>query len=230
MRREPCSNGAQPDDVFGGARRPGHALMMPELSEADATRTRIIEVADQLFYRQGIRAVRVDQIATALGMSKKTLYRLFPSKNDLVLAYLKGRFRPLPATSDKPPAQQILDNFDWLARSLSTSRADRGCAFVNALAELGEDDVEARALCVQYKDSRRLWYRRLLTQLGVDDPDTLATQLALLVDGVYASVLVHEHANAASAAIAAVRVLLKNAGVPLGLAPEPHDRRAEAAA
>jgi AcrR family transcriptional regulator len=189
--------------------------MMIDLSEPEAARSQIVEVADGLFYRQGLRAVSVDQITAALGISKKTLYRLFPSKSDLVLAYLRGRFRPLPAHSSKPPAQQILDNFDWLARSLSTNRADRGCAFVNALAELGEEEVEARALCVEYKDSRRLWYRGLLAQLGVDDPDTLATQLALLVDGVYAAVLVHKHPGMVNAAIAAARVLLKNAGVPL---------------
>jgi hypothetical protein len=61
------------------------------------------------------------------------------------------------------------------------------------LAELGSEDSEVRELAVAYKECRRLWYRDLLSQLDVDDPDTLATQLALLVDGAYAAVLVHQN-------------------------------------
>jgi AcrR family transcriptional regulator len=186
---------------------------MSESAPAPATRDRILEAVDRLFYRQGIRAVGVDAIAADLGISKKTLYRLFPSKDDLVLAYLNGRFRPLPANSNKPPAEQILANFDWIARSMSSAKDFRGCAFLNAIAELGDEDGEARDLAVRYKESRRLWYRELLTQLDVDDPDTLATQLALLIDGAYAAMLVRKDPAMMQPAIAAARVLLKNAGV-----------------
>jgi AcrR family transcriptional regulator len=186
---------------------------MSESAPAPATRDRILEAVDRLFYRQGIRAVGVDAIAADLGISKKTLYRLFPSKDDLVLAYLNGRFRPLPANSNKPPAEQILANFDWIARSMSSAKDFRGCAFLNAIAELGDEDGKARDLAVSYKESRRLWYRELLTQLDVDDPDTLATQLALLIDGAYAAMLVRKDPAMMQAAIAAARILLKNAGV-----------------
>jgi AcrR family transcriptional regulator len=186
---------------------------MSETAPGLSTRDRILEAVDRLFYRQGIRAVGVDAIAADLGISKKTLYRLFPSKDDLILAYLNGRFRPLPANSDKPPAEQILANFDWIARMMSSAKDFRGCAFLNAIAELGDEDGEARDLAIRYKESRRLWYRQLLTQLDVDDPDTLATQLALLIDGAYAAMLVRKDPAMMQAAIAAARVLLKNAGV-----------------
>jgi len=188
---------------------------MSETVTFRSTRDRILDAVDRLFYRQGIRAVGVDAIAADLGISKKTLYRLFPSKDDLVLAYLNGRFRPLPANSDKPPGEQILANFDWIARSMSSAKDFRGCAFLNAIAELGDEDNAARDLAISYKESRRLWYRQLLTQLDVDDPDTLATQLALLLDGAYAAMLVRKDPAMMQAAIAAARVLLKNAGVPL---------------
>ncbi|HET6234978.1 MAG TPA: TetR/AcrR family transcriptional regulator [Acetobacteraceae bacterium] len=155
----------------------------------------------------------MDAIAAELGISKKTLYRYFPSKDDLVIGYLRGRFRPLPEASVKPPAEQILANLEWIARSLTGARDFRGCAFVNALAELGSEDSEARKLAVAYKESRRLWYRDLLSQLGVDDPDTLATQLSLLVDGAYAAVLIHQDPAMMRPAIAAARILLKAAGV-----------------
>jgi AcrR family transcriptional regulator len=194
-----------------------------------AIRERILAGVDRLFYVQGIKSVGVDAIAAELGISKKTLYRYFPSKDDLVIGYLQGRFRPLPEASAKPPAEQILANLEWIARSLTSAKDYRGCAFLNALGELGSEDSEVRQLAVAYKDSRRLWYRDLLSQLDVDDPDTLATQLALLVDGAYAAVLVHQDPAKMRPAIAAARTLLKAAGVaistgeaksaPIGQAP-----------
>jgi len=180
-----------------------------------AIRDRILAGVDRLFYAQGIKSVGVDAIAAELGISKKTLYRHFPSKDDLVIAYLRGRFRPLPEASTKPPAEQILANLEWIARSLTTTKDFRGCAFLNVLAELGSENGEVRQLAVAYKESRRLWYRDLLSRLDVDDPDTLATQLALLVDGAYAAVLTHQDSARMRPAIAAARALLKAAGVAI---------------
>jgi hypothetical protein len=119
----------------------------------------------------------------------------------------RGRFRPLPEASTKAPAEQIRANLEWIARSLTSAGDSRGCAFLNVLAELGNEDSEARKLAVAYKESRRLWYRDLLSQLDVDDPDTLATQLSLLVDGAYAAVLTHQDPAMMRPAIAAGRVL-----------------------
>lgn len=186
---------------------------MIDLQKPTGTRERILAAVDRLFYRRGLQAVGVDQIASELGISKKTLYRHFLSKDDLIVAYLKGRFRPLPATSSKPPAEQILRNFEWFARSLSMAEDYRGCAYLNALAELGDEEGEARKLAIEFKESRRLWYRDLLSQLEVDDPDTLATQLSLLIDGAYAAALVRRDPSVGWAAVAAARILLKSAGV-----------------
>jgi len=180
-----------------------------------AIRERILAAVDRLFYAQGIKSVGVDAIAAELGISKKTLYRHFPSKDDLVISYLQRRFRPLPVASTKPPAEQILDHLEWIARSLTSAKDYRGCAFLNVLAELGSEDSEAREMAVAYKESRRLRYRDLLSQLDVDDPDTLATQLALLVDGAYAAVLIHRDPAKMRPAIAAARTLLKAAGVAI---------------
>src|SRR5579863_6605785 len=76
---------------------------------------RILETADRLFYLRGIRAVGVDTIAAEIGISKRTLYNHFPSKDALISAYLERRFIQIPA-SDKPPAEQILATFDTLER------------------------------------------------------------------------------------------------------------------
>src|SRR5882672_533653 len=81
---------------------------------------RILETADRLFYGQGIRAMGVDTIAAEIGISKRTLYNHFPSKDALIVAYLQRRLRLVP-TSDKPPAQQILDDFERLERAFAAA-------------------------------------------------------------------------------------------------------------
>src|ERR1041384_4616719 len=110
-------------------------------TRSNEMRERILETADRLFYEQGIRAVGVDTVAAEAGISKRTLYNYFPSKDDLIVAYLSRRFRTVPLTGD-PPAAQILEQFDRLERAFASGRF-RGCPFVNAVAELKEPDHEA---------------------------------------------------------------------------------------
>src|SRR5207244_13396605 len=88
---------------------------------------RILEIADRLFYLQGIRAVGVDTIAAEIGISKRTLYNHFPSKDALIAAYLARRF-VAPRPSEQPPVEQILGTFDSLARR-SPATACSGCPF-----------------------------------------------------------------------------------------------------
>jgi AcrR family transcriptional regulator len=172
---------------------------------------RILATADRLFYLQGIRAVGVDTIAAEVGISKRTLYNHFPSKDALIAAYLAGRSKAIPP-SDKPPLEQILGSFDRLARN--SGRAEfRGCPFVNAVAELADEDHEARSIARAFKESRRLWFRGLLEQLGATEADALATQLAILIDGAIAADLVRNDPAMARSAKAAAQVLLANAGI-----------------
>jgi AcrR family transcriptional regulator len=175
---------------------------------------RILETADRLFYLQGIRAIGVDTIAAEIGISKRTLYNHFPSKDALIRAYLERRFVP-PRASDKPPVEQILGTFDALERRFSASDF-RGCPFVNAVAELGAEDQSVRQIAIAFKESRRLWFRDLLLRLGVADPEGLATQLTLLVDGSIAQDLVRDDPSMARAAKDAAQVLLAHAGVEVG--------------
>src|SRR5436309_3478449 len=175
---------------------------------------RILETADRLFYQRGIRAIGVDTSAAVVGISKRTLYDHFPSKDELIATYLQRRFRQAPA-SDKPPAEQILGTFDRLERGFA-SKGFRGCPFVNAVAELGSQDRSVKKIAVAFKESRRLWFRDLLKQIGVADPEGLATQLTLLVDGSIAQDLVRDDPSMARAAKEAAKVLLANAGVEVG--------------
>ena len=187
---------------------------MASLQQKPDMKERILQTADKLFYLQGIRAIGVDTIAAEIGISKRTLYNHFPSKDALITAYLERRFVE-PKASDKPPAEQILATFDALERRFA-AKDFRGCPFVNAVAELGTEDKAVRKIAIAFKESRRLWFRDRLVQLGVKDADALATQLVLLVDGSIAQDLVRNDPAMARAAKEAARVLLINAGVKVG--------------
>src|SRR3954451_25097190 len=93
--------------------------VMAALREKPSMKARILETADRLFYLRGIRAVGVDTIAAEIGISKRTLYNHFPSKDELIAAYLKGRFTTAPA-SDKSAVDQILGTFDRLERGFAS--------------------------------------------------------------------------------------------------------------
>jgi AcrR family transcriptional regulator len=172
---------------------------------------RILETADRLFYSRGIRAVGVDTIADEIGISKRTLYNYYPSKDALIVAYLSRRLVPLEI-SDKPPLEQIPAAFDRLERSLSRG-AFRGCPFVNAVAEIGEDLAEASKVAVTFKERRRLWFRDLLDRLGVAEPETLATQLAILLDGAIAAGLVRRDPAMARMARQAAEALVRGTSI-----------------
>ena len=184
---------------------------------------RILQTTDRLFYEQGIRAVGVDTVAAEVGISKRTLYNYYPSKDELITAYLARRFKPVPFT-DQPPAAQILGDFERLERSFANDRF-RGCPFVNAVAELKQPGHAANRIAVAFKDARRAWFRALLVRLDVDDPDGLATQLMLLVDGAIAAAIVRGDPKVAHAARAAAATLLAAAGVDVDGAGKRRRRR-----
>lgn len=171
---------------------------------------RILDTADRLFYGQGT-ATGVDTIAAEANVSKRTLYNHYPSKDALIVAYLQRRLRLIP-TNDKPPAQQILDDFDRLERAFA-SEGFRGCAFVNAVAELKDPKHAANDVALQFKELRRQWFRSLLQRGGATDPDGLSLQVLLLVDGAIAAALVRKDPTVARAAKEAARVLLQAAGL-----------------
>ena len=175
-----------------------------------AMQERILETADRLFYGQGIRAVGVDTIAAEIGISKRTLYNYFPSKDDLIVAYLSRRLKPAPP-SDRPPLEQILGAFDRLERTIATG-VFRGCPFVNAVAELKEPAHAANRIALAFKEQRRAWFQGLLERLGVEQSQLLSMQLQLLMDGAIAAAIVRGDSKVAVVARDTAAVLLKAAG------------------
>ena len=150
---------------------------------------RILAAADKLFYHHGIRAVGVDAVAAEAGVSKRTLYNYYATKDDLIAAYLVARFRHI-APSDAPAREQLLGYFDHLERVFAKSDY-RGCPYVNAVCELSDPKHAAVGIALQFKEQRRQWMRALLQRLGANDADALATQLQLLAEGAVSAALVH---------------------------------------
>jgi AcrR family transcriptional regulator len=174
---------------------------------------RIMEAADRLFYQKGIRAVGVDTVAAEAGISKRSLYDTFPSKDALVAAYLRQRIQPLPA-SDQSPAAQVLALFDQLHARFANGDF-RGCPFVNAVTELAEDCETARAIALNYKEERRQHIASLLVQAGASHPDALANHIALLFEGAIASMLVRQDPAVAIQARDAATVLMRAGGAAI---------------
>ena len=173
---------------------------------------RILSAADKLFYGQGIRAVGVDAIAEKAGVSKRTLYSYYRTKDELVAAYLTGRFKLIPP-SDAPAREQILGYFDRLERAFSDG-GFRGCPYVNAVTELGDRKHAAVEIAVRFKEQRLEWYRTLLERMGARDAAGVAVQLQIVVEGAIASHLVREDPAIARAARKAAEVLL-DAALPV---------------
>jgi len=173
----------------------------------------ILDAADRLFYLHGINATGVDTIAVEAGVSKRTLYKHFTSKEGLAAAYLARRAMH-SVDSPGDPLEQILAVFDGLERRFASKRF-RGCPFVNAVCELGADPAHAAVVeAARFKARRRDWFHARLQALGAPDPDTLADQMLIIVDGATAvSAVRGGDPQVARTARRAARVLLAHAGV-----------------
>jgi AcrR family transcriptional regulator len=187
---------------------------MSTVPAAAAIELRILDTAETLFYATGIQSVGVDAVCAHAGVSKRTLYKHFPSKEALVAAYLMrlAERRTLPDGRGDPMAA-LLGMYDTLERWFARSDF-RGCPFVNAVAEVGGDPLHpAVPVAAGAKDTRREWIRLRLVALGARDAGGLAEQLLLLFEGAIATSLVRGGDPAAArAARDAALVLMKAAG------------------
>ncbi|TDC26956.1 TetR family transcriptional regulator [Streptomyces sp. 8K308] len=174
---------------------------------------RILAVASELFYRRGIHAVGVDTIAAESGVTKRTLYDRFGSKEGLLVAYLETRdqrWRDLITdrldAAEGDPVRRALVPFEVLPEWLGDS--DRGCSFINAFAELPEPEHPGRQVIVAEKKWLRDLFHRELTAAGAAAPDRLAVQLLSLHEGSIVSFAIAGEADAAATAFEAAEALL----------------------
>jgi AcrR family transcriptional regulator len=153
-------------------------------------RARILSAAGELFYRHGIRAVGVETIAEAAGTNKMTLYRHFASKDELVAEYLRQSAKGADACWERferaHPGDALAQVCAWLEEMAGhiAEPGERGCALVNAAVELAEKDHPARRVIEECKMAQRTRLIRLCRDAGLSEPDMLADELLILVEGV----------------------------------------------
>ncbi|WP_433296255.1 TetR/AcrR family transcriptional regulator [Pseudonocardia sp. CA-142604] len=151
-------------------------------------RERILAAANEQFYAEGIRAVSADRLIAAAGVSKVTFYRHFPSKDDLVVAYLDGR-----AAVERHALEQLRSQTGDACGTLlaiahaiadmSCSPGFRGCPFINAAAEFADPAHPARKAIATHRAWFATFVKDLLGEMAIPDRETVADQLIILRDG-----------------------------------------------
>lgn len=149
----------------------------------------ILAAASTLFYERGIHAVGVDSIAAAAGVTKRTLYDRFGSKEQLIVEYLRARnaewqefLRSRLDAADPTPSAQLAAVFD-ATRDWSADRGHKGCAMINAHAEISDPAHPAYPIIVGQKHELRDLLRSIATDAGAPDANALAQQLFILHEG-----------------------------------------------
>ncbi|OQW58449.1 MAG: hypothetical protein A4S14_07370 [Proteobacteria bacterium SG_bin9] len=170
---------------------------MPRVSGQDG-RAAILAAASRLFYEQGLEPVSIDMVAAAAGLTKRALYYHFPTKHDLVLAYLDAAgdialvlLKKMAQTSGAPDAHPYARLLEGLRKWLKT-RGFHGCVFLRA-ARSYPDDLQIGQISIRHKELTLAWLTVLARDAGGARPDDLALQFRLLLDGVFASDQLYDH-------------------------------------
>lgn len=188
--------------------------MMSE--KVNPTRKRLVDAATRLFYAEGIGRVSVDAVAEKAGLTKRTLYYHFKSKDDLIAAYLDGRDQPnleqmagwfnaAEGGADKK-VEAIFTNLARVARHPKW----KGCGFLRTAAELaampGHPAVKAGA---RHKTNFEKWLAGALSSHDVGAAKMLAREIVLLMDGAFSSMLIHHNPDYVNAAGHAAATLIR---------------------
>lgn len=186
-------------------------------------RDRIFLAAKKLFYRYGIRGVSVDTIAAEADTTKVTLYRVFASKDDLVVQVLEDHIRRFwqwwdgvvePHAGD--PRKQLEALFTSFKAGLCSDEAERGCPVANTAVEIIEEDHPAKKIIRDHEVEISKRLRALCEQMNARDPQRLSDALTLLISGVMASRLLCNSTEQISSVSLAVQALLDSPTIGVG--------------
>lgn len=187
-----------------------------DLDPQALTRTRILNSAARLFYRRGIRAVTVDEVAAEASVTKVTVYKHFRAKDELVAACLHALderffswFVQEVEASTADPRDRLLTVFDVLDRWFRRSDF-RGCAFINATVELADPGHPAHEAVIAHKSRCRRYFRALAEAAGLENSDALSDQWMLLSEGATITALVEDDRDAARRARTGADAILKS--------------------
>ncbi|MGH9104598.1 MAG: TetR/AcrR family transcriptional regulator [Acidimicrobiales bacterium] len=198
----------------------------------DNIRETILDTAETLFYERGFQAVPMDELRDRAGVPLKRIYACFPSKTDLVQAYLERqdeRWRDAVeiyvTARSADPREQLLLVFDAV-EARARGQSFRGCAFHNAFGELGGTSAPTAAIVRAHKHHLRDFLTRTARRAGLRRPAEVALQLFLLAEGALVTAAIDDDPNiprrakaAAAAVVAAAEALPNHAHKPSNPAP-----------
>jgi AcrR family transcriptional regulator len=152
-------------------------------------RQQILETASQLFYQKGIQNVGINEIIASSGVAKRTLYRHFVSKDELIEEVMKHRatewlywFETAVSDRGNTAKEKLLATFDVL-REWYASPDFRGCPFINAVLEIADASHPAHEVSIRVRESIRMQIKQLAEEAGVKDSESFSQQYLLLIGG-----------------------------------------------
>ncbi|NEN89013.1 MAG: TetR/AcrR family transcriptional regulator [Okeania sp. SIO3H1] len=159
------------------------------MKSSNHPRQQILETASQLFYQKGIQNVGINEIIATSGVAKRTLYRHFTSKDELIEAVMKHRatewlnwFEMAVRDRGNTAKERLLATFDIL-REWYASPNFRGCPFINAVLEIADASHPAHDVSVGVRESIRMQIKHLAEEVGVTDAESFSQQYLLLIGG-----------------------------------------------
>ena len=169
-------------------------------------RGRLLSAATHLFCKNGINATGIEAIIEEAGTAKTTLYKLFGSKANLVHAVLEGEGRQWrewfigAIESGGGGAQSKLIRIFPVLKSWFREERFYGCPFINAVGEHDKDQKQFRAIAMRHKKVVLAYIEKLATEMGAAEPQILAHQLGLLIDGAIVAAMVSRDPDVADTA------------------------------
>ncbi len=186
-------------------------------------RSRLLATATRIFYAEGLHSVGVDRIVAEAKVTRATMYRHFPGKEDLVVAYLQGVSEMEREGIGKilagnpPPADALRAVAEWIAESIQSAHF-RGCAFLNAAAEYPDPEHAVHQAVLAHRE----WFLRtvtdLLAEIGTSAPEPAARHFVMLRDGAMASGCLTDSAEVGDTFLQGVDGILRHR---LGAAKRP---------
>lgn len=184
---------------------------MPRPSRRD----HLINTAIQLFSKHGFHATGIDKIMEVSGVSKKTMYSHFRTKEELIIACLRqydSQFRNFfmreVEKGGSTPKEKLMAVFD-VAYNWFSQNNFFGCVFINAVGEYSEDTSPIRAISRDFKAMMRGYIEKLCVEANADDPGKLANELGILLEGAIVTAQVSKAPDAARTAKNIAALLMK---------------------
>jgi len=190
---------------------------------ASERRDHLVRTARDLFAQHGFHGTGIDRILKVAGVSKKTLYKHFRSKDELILAVLKqydsefrNQFMRSVENASSDPKKRLLAIFD-VAANWFDEPGFFGCLFINAVGEFSAEGTQVRAACRDYKQQLRDFTAKLAEDAGASEPNCLGDQLSLLLEGAIVTAQVSDKEQASRTAKRAAQALVANALDPAAM-------------